>query len=72
VLDWEGEPVGHDGQAFAWQAPQHLDVSPMLPANTFVLRSLSLPLVYGITNAEMPAKLPFSSAPGLRSLPACD
>ena len=52
VLDWEGEPVGHDGQAFAWQAPQHLDVSPMLPANTFVLRSLSLPLVYGITNAD--------------------
>jgi len=52
VLEWEGEPVGHDGQAFAWQVPGRLDVSPMLPANTFVLRALSLPPVYGITQAE--------------------
>ncbi len=52
VFEWEGEPVGHDGQAFAWQVPGRLDVSPMLPANTFVLRALSLPPVYGITHAE--------------------
>ena len=52
VFEWEGMPVGHDGQAFAWQVPGRLDVSPMLPANTFVMRALSLPPVYGITNAD--------------------
>jgi len=52
VFEWGGEPVGHDGQAFVWQALGRFDVEPMLPANTFVLRSLSLPSVYGITIAE--------------------
>jgi 8-oxo-dGTP diphosphatase len=52
VSDWSGEPVGHDGQAFAWQTPGRFDVQPLLPANTFVLRALLLPPVYGITNAE--------------------
>ena len=51
VFEWSGEPVGHDGQAFAWQVPGRVDVSPLLPANTFVMRALSLPSVYGITNA---------------------
>jgi len=35
VFEWEGEPVGHDGQAFVWQTPGRFDVSPLLPANTF-------------------------------------
>jgi 8-oxo-dGTP diphosphatase len=52
VFEWQGEPVGHDGQAFAWQVPGRFDVQPLLPANTFVLRALLLPSVYGITNAE--------------------
>jgi len=52
VLDWTGEPVGHDGQEFAWQVPGRLEVAPLLPANTVVLRALSLPRVYGITMAE--------------------
>ena len=51
VLDWSGEPVGHDGQAFVWQTPGHFDVAPLLPANTAVLRALSLPRVYGVTMA---------------------
>jgi 8-oxo-dGTP diphosphatase len=51
VLDWDGEPVGHDGQAFAWQTPGRFDVSPVLPANTRVERALVLPQVYGITMA---------------------
>jgi 8-oxo-dGTP diphosphatase len=51
VFEWEGEPVGHDGQAFAWQAPGRFDVAPLLPANTTVLRALELPAVYGITMA---------------------
>jgi 8-oxo-dGTP diphosphatase len=51
VFEWEGEPVGHDGQAFAWQRPEKFDVEPLLPANTFVLRGLLLPAAYGITMA---------------------
>ena len=52
VLDWTGEPVGHDGQEFRWQVPGRFEVAPLLPANTVVLRALSLPRVYGITMAE--------------------
>jgi 8-oxo-dGTP diphosphatase len=52
VFEWEGEPVGHDGQAFAWQTPGRFDVEPLLPANTAVLRALVLPPVYGITMAS--------------------
>ena len=52
VFEWKGQPVGHDGQAFAWQVPGRFDVLPLLPANTFVMRALLLPSVYGITNAE--------------------
>ncbi len=51
VFAWEGDPVGHDGQAFAWQAPGAFDVAPLLPANTRVLAALELPGVYGITRA---------------------
>jgi 8-oxo-dGTP diphosphatase len=51
VLEWDGAPVGHDGQAFAWQRPGSFDVLPLLPANTFVLRALLLPTVYGISLA---------------------
>ena len=52
VFEWEGEPVGHDGQAFAWQTPGAFDVAPLLPANTLVLRALTLPVVCGITMAS--------------------
>ena len=52
VLDWSGEPVGHDGQAFVWQTPGRFDVAPLLPANTVVLRALSLPRVYGDSSAD--------------------
>jgi 8-oxo-dGTP diphosphatase len=51
VRAFDGEPVGHDGQAFAWQDPHALTVSPMLPANTRVLAALRLPAVYAITCA---------------------
>ena len=52
VLEWTGEPTGHDGQAFVWQIPGRFDVAPLLPANTVVLRALTLPRVYGITMAD--------------------
>ncbi len=52
VFEWEGEPHGHDGQAFAWQTPGAFDVAPLLPANTRVLAALELPALYGVTCAE--------------------
>jgi len=52
VFDYDGEPVGHDGQAFAWQRPGAFDVAPLLPANTRVLAALALPAVMGISCAE--------------------
>jgi 8-oxo-dGTP diphosphatase len=51
VLAWDGEFVGHDGQAFAWQHPSAIDVAPLLPANAPVLAALRLPAVYAITLA---------------------
>ncbi|CAG0948859.1 8-oxo-dGTP diphosphatase [Burkholderiales bacterium] len=52
VFAFDGEPVGHDGQAFAWQRVGAFDVAPLLPANTRVLAALALPDVLGITCAE--------------------
>ncbi len=52
VLAWDGEPIGHDGQAFQWQTPDRLTVKPMVPANAPILRALSLPSIYGITMAS--------------------
>jgi 8-oxo-dGTP diphosphatase len=52
VRGFDGEPVGHDGQAFAWQDPHAIDVAPLLPANARVLAALRLPAIYGITCAE--------------------
>ena len=52
VRAWDGEFVGHDGQAFAWQDPAAIEVAPLLPANTRVLRALRLPAIFAITCAE--------------------
>jgi len=52
VFDVDGDPVGHDGQAFAWQRPGAFDVAPLLPANTRVLAALALPDAMGISCAE--------------------
>ena len=52
VFGYDGEPVGHDGQAFAWQRPGAFDVAPLLPANTRVLAALALPATMGISLAE--------------------
>jgi len=51
VHAWEGELIGHDGQAFEWQSPGDYTVAPLLPANTRILAALALPPVYGITCA---------------------
>lgn len=51
VVAWHGTLHGKEAQDFAWQSPQGVTVSPLLPANGPVLRALELPSVYGITNA---------------------
>ena len=30
--DWSGEPRGREGQAFAWQSPNAINLTPLLPA----------------------------------------
>lgn len=52
VVQWRGEPQSRESQAFAWQKPGAPSVSPMLPANAFVLKALELPVQYAITNAS--------------------
>ncbi len=52
VWEWDGEPHPHEGQTFAWIEPAHCDAAPLLPANFPVLKGLSLPSLYGITQAK--------------------
>ena len=51
VLKWRGEPHPHEEQKLAWQRCGALSVTPLLPANAPVLKALSLPTVYAITQA---------------------
>ncbi len=60
VRGWRGELQGRESQAFAWQKPGSIDVSPLLPANGPIMRALDVPETYGITGfaaAEYPAAL---------------
>lgn len=50
VTKWQGELYPHEGQQFSWQRPDNVAVSPVLPANTPILRALELPPLYGISN----------------------
>lgn len=52
VRRWAGEPHGREGQALSWQWPSAVDVGPLLPANEPLLRMLSLPSIYAITQLE--------------------
>ena len=52
VFAWHGEPQSRIGQAIAWQMPGAFEVAPLLPANAPILRSLSLPSIYGISMAD--------------------
>lgn len=49
VTHWQGEPTPREQQQFAWQTADNITVSPLLPANAPILRSLALPPVYAIT-----------------------
>src|SRR5712691_3601819 len=50
VVRWSGTPHGRENQQLSWQSAEHVDVAPLLPANGPVLRALSLPPVYAISN----------------------
>jgi 8-oxo-dGTP diphosphatase len=57
VTSWSGELHPHEGQQFSWQSPtptlprgEREMVSPLLPANAPILRALSLPTLYAISN----------------------
>jgi len=52
VHAWQGELQAREGQQFAWQHPQKLNVTPVLPANAPIMQALSLPPVYAISNVQ--------------------
>lgn len=52
VREWRGTPRSNENQSLSWQRPQRVEVSPLLPANHPVLRALSLPSVYAISNVQ--------------------
>jgi 8-oxo-dGTP diphosphatase len=57
VTGWHGELHPYEGQQFTWQHLTDATVAPLLPANAPVLRSLSLPTLYAISNvAELGGK----------------
>ena len=50
VTKWGGVLHPHEGQQFSWQDARDVKVSPVLTANTPILRALELPALYGISN----------------------
>lgn len=52
VTDWTGEITSCENQLLNWQNPFYITVTPILPTNLFVLKSILLPPVYAITNIE--------------------
>ncbi|HEY0905857.1 MAG TPA: Nudix family hydrolase [Methylophilus sp.] len=62
VTEWQGSLHPHEGQQFAWQHPQKLNVSPVLPANAPIMHALSLPEVYAISNVAEMGKSAFLQA----------
>ena len=52
VLAWHGQLHGREGQDMSWENPSAVNIGPLLPANDKVLRALSLPSVYAITNTK--------------------
>ncbi len=52
VSKWQGNPEPLEGQMLAWQNPQDLTVSPVLPANAPIMHAVSLPDTYAISNVR--------------------
>lgn len=74
IYEWQGEPTGCENQQLSWQFPDNVSVSPLLPANQPIIRSLSLPSVYAITQATelgestMLQKIELAAQQGLKLL----
>ncbi len=51
VTTWHGEPQSLENQLLSWQFATDIKVTPVLPANAPILRTLLLPPVYAITQA---------------------
>ncbi len=74
VFSWHGDPTGCEGQQLSWQAPDNVAVSPLLPANQPIIRSLFLPAIYAITQASelgdsiMLQKIELAAQQGLKLL----
>lgn len=51
VVAWQGELHGRENQQLSWQQLSEISVSPILPTNAPILRALSLPDRYAISNA---------------------
>lgn len=67
VLDWHGEPQGHEGQALRWLPPAQAQRFDVLPTVAPILAALRLPLHYVFTPPHAPlARL----QAGLAQLPA--
>jgi 8-oxo-dGTP diphosphatase len=52
VTAWNGELHPHEGQQFSWQYVPDVTVMPVLPANAPILRALTLPPLYAISNVQ--------------------
>lgn len=74
VFSWHGDPTGCEGQQLSWQVPDNITVSPLLPANQPIIRSLFLPAIYAITQASelgdsiMLQKIELAAQQGLKLL----
>lgn len=53
VFGWRGEPRAVEHSALAWERPDAITVTPLLPANGPVLKGLLLPQEYAISAAEV-------------------
>lgn len=52
VRQWQGEPHGKENQALSWQHSDHVEVSPLLPANEPIVSALRLPTLYAISDMQ--------------------
>ncbi|BBO99552.1 Nudix family hydrolase [Sulfuriferula nivalis] len=52
VTAWEGQPHPREGQTLSWQDADNITVAPLLPANSPIIKALSLPTLMGITQAQ--------------------
>lgn len=59
VTAWQGEVTPLEGQTLTWQAPRHLSVGSILPANVPIMQALALPEIYAITNMAEMGETPF-------------